>query len=75
MKNNEASFNKNYKILQDISEALRNQVEPDIDALVPMIEQATQAYAACKDRLAAVQAALKEHLPEELQQVDHKKSD
>jgi len=71
MKNNEPSFNKSYKILQDIAEKLRNQTEPDIDSLVPMIEQATQAYAVCKERLGAVKEALKEHLPEELQQSEH----
>lgn len=55
-------FNKNYKKLNDIVLKLRAQKEPDIDALLPMVEEATVAYKACKTRLDAVQSALREHL-------------
>ncbi len=58
------SFNENYQKLKDIAETLRNQSEPDIDALIPMVENATQAYKHCKERLDSVKLALKEHLPD-----------
>lgn len=62
---NAESFKKNYDTLQSIAEKLKNQTEPDIDQLVPWVEEATQAYKACKARLDAVEAALKEKLEDE----------
>jgi len=59
------SFNKNYQTLKGIAETLRDQKEPDIDALVPMVEEATQAYKVCSARLQAVELALKEHFSQE----------
>jgi len=59
---NSLSFNANYKLLYEIAEKLRNQDSPDIDSLVPMVEQATKSYKACKSRLEAVKLALEEHL-------------
>ena len=65
--NNETSdiFKENYEILNDIAKKLRSQDKPDIDSLVPMVEQATQAYKLCKQRLDNVKMALKEHLAKE----------
>ena len=57
------SFNQNYEILKNIAEKLRNQREPNIDELIPMIEQATRAYKICQERLEAVKIALQEYLP------------
>jgi exodeoxyribonuclease VII small subunit len=58
-------FKENYEILNEIAKRLRSQDKPDIDALVPMIEQATQAYKLCKQRLDNVKIALQEHLAKE----------
>ncbi len=55
-------FNENYQKLNDIAQKLRSQTDPDIDALVPMVEEATKAYKQCKSRIEAVQKALDEHL-------------
>ena len=55
------SFNSSYQQLNIIAQKLRNQSEPDIDALVPMVEEATKAYQVCKQRIEAVKQALKEH--------------
>jgi len=55
-------FSKNYQILQEISDKLSSQNEPDIDNLVPMIEEATRAYQICKKRLDKVKLALADHL-------------
>lgn len=63
--NTTESFNQNYETLKKISETLRNQREPNIDELIPMVEQATQAYKVCQGRLAAVKTALDAYLPKD----------
>lgn len=55
------SFNSSYQQLNTIAQKLRTQSEPDIDALVPMVEEATKAYQVCKQRIEAVKQALKDH--------------
>lgn len=60
-----ASFNANYQTLTEIAEKLRSQQTADIDSLVPMVERATLAYKACKQRIQAVKQALEEHLANE----------
>lgn len=55
------SFNSSYQQLNTIAQKLRTQNEPDIDALVPMVEEATKAYQVCKQRIEAVKQALKDH--------------
>lgn len=64
---NSKSFSENYQKLKEIADALRSQTEPDIDAIIPMIETATQAYKQCKLRIEAVKEALKEYMPEDLE--------
>lgn len=59
------SFNENYQKLNEIAKQLRNQDEPDIDALVPMVEEATKAYQVCKQRIEDVKLALKDHFSDE----------
>lgn len=59
------NFNVSYEQLNSIAQKLRNQNEPDIDALVPMVEEATKAYQTCKQRIEEVKLALKEHLKEQ----------
>ena len=58
-------FNKNYLVLKEVAEKLRNQEEPDIDALVSMVTTASKAYDNCKTRLNEVQKLLNEHFEEE----------
>ena len=58
------NFSKSYEILKTIAETLRNQREPNVDELIPMLEEATKAYKICKSRLESVQLALKEYLPQ-----------
>lgn len=57
------SFNQSYETLKKIAETLRNQREPNIDELIPMVEQATKAYKVCQGRLEAVKMALEAYLP------------
>lgn len=70
MELNPDSFNQNFKVLQQNAEKLRNNTEMDIDALVPLVEQSTQAYQLCKERIAAVKAALAKHIVGNAQQSD-----
>jgi exodeoxyribonuclease VII small subunit len=60
------SFKANYDILKEVAETLRNQKEPDIDALIPMVDRALASYKVCKDRITAVKTAFGERLPEGL---------
>jgi exonuclease VII small subunit len=53
-----AGFNDNYRILKETADWLSDQAEPDIDELVPKVENAMQAYQRCKDRLTKVQEML-----------------
>jgi exodeoxyribonuclease VII small subunit len=56
------NFNANYAKLNEIATKLRNQTEPDIDALVPMVAEAAKAYEICKARIADVKLALAEYV-------------
>jgi len=58
-------FNAAYKILQANAEKLRRQDDLDIDSLVPIVEESAKAYQVCKERIAAVRAALQEHLKDD----------
>lgn len=60
------TFKANYAVLKEVAERLRTQQEPDIDALIPMVDKALASYKVCKERLAAVKAAFGERLPENL---------
>jgi exodeoxyribonuclease VII small subunit len=60
------TYKANYAILKEVAETLRTQKEPDIDALIPMVDQALSAYKICKERLTAVKTAFGERLPEGL---------
>lgn len=59
------TFKASYATLKEVAETLRNQKEPDIDALIPMVDQALAAYKICKDRIQAVKTAFGERLPDE----------
>lgn len=59
------NFSSSYQQLNAIAQKLRTQSEPDIDALVPLVEEATKAYQVCKQRIEAVKIALKEHFQEQ----------
>lgn len=58
------TFKASYATLKEVAETLRNQKEPDIDALIPMVDQALAAYKVCKDRIQAVKTAFGERLPD-----------
>jgi len=52
------SYRKNYQQLKRIAEKMRDVDEPDIDKLVAMVEEATEAYKNCQARIESVEKAL-----------------
>jgi exodeoxyribonuclease VII small subunit len=58
----ETTFKEAYGVLQKHSEALRQAREPNIDELLTVVEESVEAYKICKDRIAAVEAALERAL-------------
>jgi len=52
------SYRKNYQRLQQIAETMRDADEPDIDKLVALVAEATEAYKNCQARIEAVEKAL-----------------
>jgi exodeoxyribonuclease VII small subunit len=53
------SFRDAYGILQGHAETLRRQDEPNIDDLLTIVTESVEAYRLCKERIDAVEAALK----------------
>jgi exodeoxyribonuclease VII small subunit len=56
------SFKVHYRTLRDIAQQLNNPGELDIDQLVPLVERATAAYKACRERIEQVEKLLEEQL-------------
>lgn len=56
------SFREAYGVLQRHAQTLRDQDEPNIDDLLAIVKESVAAYAVCKGRIDAVDAALKEAL-------------
>ncbi|MGZ5029315.1 MAG: exodeoxyribonuclease VII small subunit [Methylobacter sp.] len=63
MTENADSFNEQYAILKQVAETLRTQQEPDLDALIPLVDKGINAYHACKNRIEAVKKAFEEKMP------------
>lgn len=53
------SFREAYGVLQRHAQTLRNQDEPNIDDLLTIVTESVNAYKVCKQRIDAVDAALK----------------
>ena len=53
------SFREAYGVLQRHAQTLRNQDEPNIDDLLTIVTESVNAYKLCKQRIDAVEEALK----------------
>ena len=62
MADTKMTFREAYGVLQSHAETLRNQSEPNIDDLLPMVEESVAAYRVCKERIDAVEKALEKAL-------------
>jgi exodeoxyribonuclease VII small subunit len=69
MSDSQQTFRKAYEILRRNADRL-DQEEVDIDELVPLVEQSTEAYRICKSRLDAVEKALQEALGDSVKPSD-----
>ena len=56
------TFKDAFAVLHRHSETLRTQQEPDIDILLAIVTESVDAYKVCKERIDAVEAALKQAL-------------
>ena len=56
---NGKTFKEAYGTLQRHAQTLRSQQEPDIDNLTTIVTESVEAYKVCKERIDAVEAALK----------------
>jgi exodeoxyribonuclease VII small subunit len=55
----EKTFRKAFGVLQQHAETLRDQAEPNIDDLLTIVQESVEAYGVCKERIDAVETALK----------------
>ena len=53
------SFREAYDVVQRRAQALPNQDEPNIDDLLTIVTESLNAYKVCKQRIDAVEEALK----------------
>ena len=56
------TYREAYAVLQRHAQHLRDQDEPDLDELLPIVRESAAAYEFCKGRIDAVEQALKEAL-------------
>ena len=60
MNQTEKTYQQNYQILESVVQQLSQNQNIDIDQLLPMVDQASEAYKFCKSRIDAVESALSE---------------
>ncbi|MDW3046222.1 exodeoxyribonuclease VII small subunit [Vibrio sp. Vb1554] len=55
-----SSYIDNYSKLKSASEELSQQNVPDVDRIIPLVKQGTQAYQHCMSRIQQVEKMLQE---------------
>ena len=54
------SFSQHYATLRQCVATLKMQTEPNLDILLPLVDEALDSYKICKERIAAVRMLLAE---------------
>lgn len=52
------TYIEQYEILKNAGQQLSEMAEPDIDALIPLVQKGTEAFQFCKDRIDTVRKQL-----------------
>jgi hypothetical protein len=58
-----STFKDAYAVLQQHAQTLRDQPEPDVDTLLAIVSESTEAYKVCCDRIQAVESLLEKPDP------------
>lgn len=64
------TFKQAYDVLQRHAQTLRNSTEPNIDDLLAIVNESSQAYKVCKARIDAVEKALAQAMSEQDLDID-----
>ena len=57
-------YAENREILRKAAERLKRETDIDIDQLVSLVDEASEAYKVCRERIDAVEQLLKDRLPQ-----------